>query len=49
MDVPFEWFPKLKEALPKQRKNWRLIGGGIGIQWPDLGEDISVPALLKYD
>jgi hypothetical protein len=47
ISVPLEWFPKLKEALPKQRKNWRLIGRGIGIHWPDLDEDISVPDLLK--
>jgi len=47
ISVPLEWFTKLKAALPKQRKNWRLIGRGIGIHWPDLDEDISVPALLK--
>lgn len=28
--VPVTWFPKLKEATPEQRRNWRLIGGGIG-------------------
>jgi hypothetical protein len=47
ISVPLGWFPKLKEASPKQRKNWRLIGKGIGIHWPDLDEDISVSALLK--
>jgi len=47
ISVPLAWFPKLKAALPKQRKNWRLIGSGIGIHWPDLDEDISVAALLK--
>jgi hypothetical protein len=47
ISVPLEWFPWLKEATPKQRKNWRLIGSGIGIHWPDLDEDISVSALLK--
>jgi hypothetical protein len=47
ISVPLEWFPRLKEASPKQRKNWRLIGKGIGIHWPDLDEDISVSALLK--
>jgi hypothetical protein len=30
--VPLGWFPRLKEASPKQRKNWRLIGKGIGIK-----------------
>jgi hypothetical protein len=47
ISAPLEWFPKLKEASPKQRKKWRLIGKGIGIHWPDLDEDISVSALLK--
>lgn len=47
ISIPLEWFPKLKNALPKQRKNWRLIGRGIGIHWPDLDEDISVLELLK--
>jgi len=47
ISVPFEWFPRLKSASPKQRRNWRLIGKGIGIHWPDLDEDISVSSLLK--
>jgi len=47
ISVHLEWFPRLKDASPKQRKNWRLIGKGIGIHWPDLDEDISVSALLK--
>lgn len=47
ISVPLEWFPRLKEATPRQRKNWRLIAKGVGIHWPDLDEDISVPALLK--
>jgi len=47
ISVPLDWFPSLKEATPKQRKNWRLIGKGVGIHWPDLDEDLSVSALLK--
>jgi len=45
--VPLEWFPSLREATPKQRNHWRLIGGGIGIHWPDLDEDISIDGLLS--
>ena len=45
--VPLEWFPKLRDATMKQRKNWRFIGNGTGIHWNDLDEDLSVPALLK--
>jgi hypothetical protein len=44
--VPLEWFPLLRDATKEQRENWRMIGGGIGIHWPDLDEDISVEGLL---
>jgi hypothetical protein len=45
--VPLKWFPRLHKATRTQRGKWRLIGGGIGIHWVDLDEDISVSALLK--
>ncbi len=44
--VPLEWFPKLRDASPEERQNWRLIGKGIGIHWPDLDEDVSLEGLL---
>jgi len=44
--VPLEWFPRLRDAEASQRQNWRLIGGGIGIHWEALDEDISVESLL---
>ena len=44
--APLEWFPRLRRATAAQRKNWRLIGGGIGIHWEDIDEDISVQSLL---
>lgn len=44
--VPLEWFPKLRDASPTQLADYRLIGQGIGIQWPQLDEDISVKGLL---
>jgi len=47
ISIPLEWFPRLRNASAKQRKNWRLIGQGIGIHWNYLDEDISVPALLE--
>jgi hypothetical protein len=46
LSVPLEWFPKLRDADPAARGNWRLIGKGVGIHWPDLDEDLSVRALL---
>ncbi len=47
VSVPLRWFPRLENASPKQRDNWRLVGGGVGIHWPDLDEDVSVENLLK--
>ncbi|MCK9270665.1 MAG: DUF2442 domain-containing protein [Bacteroidales bacterium] len=44
--VPLEWFPTLRDATDTQRSNWRLIGGGEGIHWEDLDEDILVEGLL---
>jgi uncharacterized protein DUF2442 len=47
--VPIAWFPRLAGAMTAHRdalENWRLIGGGIGIHWPELDEDISVENLL---
>ena len=46
ISAPLEWFPKLREATVSQRKAWRLIGGGTGIHWEGLDEDISVEGLL---
>ena len=40
--VPLAWFPRLAHGMAAERSNWRLIGGGVGIHWPDLDEDISV-------
>jgi hypothetical protein len=46
VSVPLAWFPRLLAATPEQRDNWRLIGRGVGIHWPDLDEDISTENLL---
>ena len=47
VSVPLEWFPRLRDATPKKRKNWRLIAKGIGIHWEDVDEDIAVSTLLR--
>ena len=46
VSAPLAWFPRLLHGTPEQRNNWRLIGKGIGIHWPDLDEDITVRSLL---
>jgi len=47
VSVPLEWFPRLRNATPAQRNNWRFIARGIGIHWEDVDEDISVVSLLR--
>jgi len=47
ISAPLAWFPRLQKASSKQRKNWRLIGGGVGIHWEAVDEDISVESLLS--
>src|SRR5437870_7142695 len=45
--VPLAWYPRLLDATVAQRKNWRIAGGGYGIHWPDLDEDLSTEGLLR--
>jgi len=47
LSVPLEWFPRLRDAFPEQRRRWRFIGRGKGIHWTDVHEDISVESLLR--
>ena len=46
LSVPLAWFPRLLSATLEQRQNWRLIGDGVGINWPAIDEHISVEGLL---
>ncbi len=45
--VPLTWYPRLSEASPEQRRNWRISGAGYGIHWPDVDEDLSTSGLLR--
>ena len=45
--VPLVWFPRLLHATSEQRSNWRIAGGGFGIHWPDVDEDLSSAGLLR--
>lgn len=47
ISVPLVWYPRLLDATPAQRKNWKIAGGGYGIHWPDLDEDLSTEGLLR--
>ncbi len=45
--VPLTWYPRLLHATPEQRANWRISGGGYGIHWPEIDEDLSTEGLLR--
>ena len=45
--VPLEWFPTLRDATSEQLNNWRFIGNGEGVHWPELDEDILIERLLN--
>lgn len=45
--VPLAWYPRLLHATPAQRANWEIAGGGYGIHWPDIDEDLSTEGLLR--
>ena len=47
ISVPLAWFPRLAEATPAQRARWEIAGGGFGIHWPDLDEDLNTEGLLR--
>ena len=46
ISVPVAWYPRLANATPAQRANWRFIARGEGIHWPEIDEDLSVEGLL---
>lgn len=47
ISVPLVWYPRLLNASAKERENWEISGGGYGIHWPDIDEDLSTEGLLR--
>lgn len=47
ISVPLHWYPKLLKASKKQRSSWEICGGGYGIHWPEIDEDLSTDGLLR--
>lgn len=45
--VPLVWYPSLLNASPEQLNHWEICGGGYGIHWPDLDEDLSTEGMLR--
>ena len=47
VSVPLAWYPRLLRASAGQRTRWRISGGGFGIHWPEIDEDLGAEGLLK--
>jgi hypothetical protein len=47
LSVPLTWYPRLLHATPEQRANWQISGGGFGVHWPDVDEDLSSEGMLR--
>jgi hypothetical protein len=45
--VPLAWYPRLLHSTDEQRRNWQVAGGGYGIHWPDIDEDLTTQGLLR--
>ena len=46
LSIPIVCFPRLKNATSEQILNYNLSGGGLGVHWEELDEDLYVPNLL---
>jgi hypothetical protein len=47
ISVPIVWYPRLLHASREERNNWRFVGRGEGIHWPELDEDLSIENILS--
>lgn len=47
ISVPLTWYPRLLSATAEQRANWRISGGGYGLYWEEIDEDLSTEGLLR--
>ncbi len=48
LTIPYDYTPKIKAATKNQLQNYRLIGGGRGIHFPEIDEDISLVGIIQY-
>lgn len=45
--VPLAWYPRLLNATPEQIAKWQVCGGGYGIHWEEIDEDLSTEGMLR--
>ncbi len=46
LGTPLAYFPRLLNATPELLNRYVISGGGTGLHWDELDEDISVEYLL---
>lgn len=47
ISVPLAWYPRLANAPVEQQAKWKVAGGGYGLYWPDIDEDLSTEGMLR--
>ncbi|MEQ9672677.1 DUF2442 domain-containing protein [Coleofasciculus sp. G2-EDA-02] len=47
ISVPLTWYPRLLNATSEQREKWEVCGGGYGIHWEEIDEDLSTEGMLR--
>ena len=45
VSLPLLWYPRLFRATQAQRDAFEFLGGGFGVHWPELDEDLSAKSL----
>jgi hypothetical protein len=45
--IPVKLFPRLRNATLPELSHWDWIGEGLGIEWPDLDEHLSIEGFLR--
>ena len=45
--VPLVWYPRLLNGTSEQLAKLEVCGGGYGIHWEDLDEDLSTEGMLR--
>lgn len=46
LTIPLSWYPRLQHGSEQERNNWRILGGGYAVEWPELDEHIGIEGLL---
>ena len=48
LTIPYNYTKKIQNAKKEQLINYRIIGGGIGVHFEEIDEDISLSGIISY-